>query len=663
MFTQTFIDIPPLMGASGRVSLPGSKSISNRVLLLAALSSGKTWVHDLLDSDDTQVMLNALSQMGCALEKKDSSVCITGIGGVLTNKSPMTLFLGNAGTAMRPLCAALSLLGANVTLTGVARMYERPIKDLVEALQQMGASIEYLKDPGFPPLALKASDIAIPPNIQVRGDVSSQFLTALLLALPLVSQSSDIHIEVLGELISKPYIEITLNLLAQFGVHVKRDAWRSFTIPQGSQYTSPGTIHVESDASSASYFIAAGALSRSSGSLRIQGLGENAIQGDIRFIDAARMMGAQITSGPNHLEIHASPNTLKGIDLDCNHIPDAAMTLVMMALFAKGETVLRNIGSWRVKETDRISAMVKECRKLGAQVEEGPDWIRVHPMQDDAWRRASIQTYDDHRMAMCFSLAAFNPSGKSIRIEDPKCVAKTFPNYFETLFDLVQPQEDVVPVICIDGPTASGKGTLAFEIAKTLGFHYLDSGALYRLSAFVATQKGIELELSNEKQIVDIVSKLSLRFEGTSIFVDGQEISQEIRSEAVGMNASKVSAMPALRTALVDLQRSFRRLPGLVADGRDMASVIFPTSPLKIYLTADALTRAKRRHKQLISMGIPANIDSLYADLKARDERDMSRAVAPLKPAADALLLDNSELSIEQSVEWVLNLWHSKNDV
>jgi 3-phosphoshikimate 1-carboxyvinyltransferase len=287
----------------------------------------------------------------------------------------------------------------------------------------------------------------------------------------------------------------------------------------------------------------------------------------------------------------------------------------------------------------------------------------VHPMQDDAWRRASIQTYDDHRMAMCFSLAAFNPSGKSIRIEDPKCVAKTFPNYFETLFDLVQPQEDVVPVICIDGPTASGKGTLAFEIAKTLGFHYLDSGALYRLSAFVATQKGIELELSNEKQIVDIVSKLSLRFEGTSIFVDGQEISQEIRSEAVGMNASKVSAMPALRTALVDLQRSFRRLPGLVADGRDMASVIFPTSPLKIYLTADALTRAKRRHKQLISMGIPANIDSLYADLKARDERDMSRAVAPLKPAADALLLDNSELSIEQSVEWVLNLWHSKNDV
>ena len=663
MFTQNFIDLPPLLGASGSVTLPGSKSISNRVLLLAALSEGSTWVHDLLDSDDTQVMLNALTLMGCELQRHENSVCITGLGGVLKNKSPMTLFLGNAGTAMRPLCAALSLLGANVTLTGVARMYERPIKDLVEALQQIGAKIDYLQDMGFPPLALQTSEIKIQSDIQVRGDVSSQFLTALLLALPLVSQTSDIRIQVLGELISKPYIEITLNLLAQFGVQVQRDEWRTFTIPKGSKYTSPGTIHVESDASSASYFIAAGALSKSQGTLKILGLGEHSIQGDIRFIDAARLMGANITTGANFLEIHANPEPLKGIDLDCNHIPDAAMTLVMMALFAKGETVLRNIGSWRVKETDRISAMVKECRKLGATVEEGPDWIRVQPLQDQHWRSASIHTYDDHRMAMCFSLAAFNSSGKTIRIEDPKCVAKTFPNYFETFFDLVQPQTDVVPVICIDGPTASGKGTLAFEIAKTLGFHYLDSGALYRLSAYAATQQGIELELHNQSQIVDLVSKLSLRFEGSSIFCDGKEISQEIRSEVVGMNASKVSAMPALRTALVDLQRSFRRLPGLVADGRDMASVIFPSSKLKIYLTADALTRAKRRHKQLISMGIPANIDSLYADLKARDERDMSRAVAPLKPAADALLLDNSDLSIEQSVEWVLNLWRSKNDV
>ena len=360
MFTQLYLDLPPFLSASGHVSLPGSKSISNRVLLLAALSEGQTWVHDLLDSDDTQVMLDALTQLGCDLQRKGSSVGITGIGGVLNNPSEMTLFLGNAGTAMRPLCAALSLLGANVTLTGVARMYERPIKDLVEALQQIGAKIDYLKDEGFPPLKLQPSKIDIQSAIEVRGDVSSQFLTALLLALPLVSHEADIQIKVVGELISKPYIEITLNLLAQFGVHVTRDEWRTFTIPKGSKYTSPQEIHVESDASSASYFIAAGALSKGHGTLRISGLGEHSIQGDIRFIEAARLMGAQITTGPNYLDIHASPKPLNGIDLDCNHIPDAAMTLVMMALFAKGETVLRNIGSWRVKDTDRIAAMAAE---------------------------------------------------------------------------------------------------------------------------------------------------------------------------------------------------------------------------------------------------------------------------------------------------------------
>ena len=661
MFSQPYLDLPPLKSASGSVALPGSKSISNRVLLLAALSEGQTWVHDLLDSDDTQVMLNALEQLGCHLIKEQHSVCITGLGGSLKNTAELTLFLGNAGTAMRPLCAALSLLGANVSMTGVQRMYERPIKDLVSALEQIGARIEYLQEPGFPPLRLQRSNIKINGPIKVRGDVSSQFLTALLLALPLVSQDSDIHIEVVGELISKPYIEITLNLLAQFGVQVERDEWRTFTITKGSKYISPGAIHIESDASSASYFIAAAALSEGTEVLKIQGIGAHSIQGDIRFVEAARLMGAQITMGPQHLEIKTNQRQLLGIDVDCNHIPDAAMTLVMMALFAKGETHLRNIGSWRVKETDRISAMAKECRKLGAAVEEGPDWLRIQPIQASQWRAASVHTYDDHRMAMCFSLAAFNPNAKTIRIEDPRCVGKTFPNYFETLFSLVQTQGDVIPVICIDGPTASGKGTLASKVAERLGFHYLDSGALYRLSAFLATEHGIELTLTQESAIVDLVSKLSLRFEGSSIFIDDREISQLIRSEEVGMNASKVSAMPLLRAALIDLQRSFKCLPGLVADGRDMASVIFPGSKLKIYLTADAMTRAKRRHKQLISMGITANIDNLYEDLKARDERDMTRLVAPLKPAADALLLDNSDLSIEQSVEWVLNWWQSKN--
>jgi 3-phosphoshikimate 1-carboxyvinyltransferase len=285
-------------------------------------------------------------------------------------------------------------------------------------------------------------------------------------------EGAGIVIEVVGELISKPYIDITLNLLQRFGVTVEREGWQRFTIPAGSRYTSPGTLHVEADASSASYFIALGALASEQG-VRIQGVGADSIQGDIRFMEAAEQMGAVIESGPNWVQTRRGAWPLKAIDLDCNHIPDAAMTLAVMALYADGPSTLRNIASWRVKETDRIAAMATEARKLGAQVEEGHDWIRIHPVQQ--WQAASIHTYDDHRIAMCFSLAAFNPAGLPVRIEDPKCVAKTFPDYFEALFALSHAAN--VPVICIDGPTASGKGTLAALVAQRLGYHYLDSGA------------------------------------------------------------------------------------------------------------------------------------------------------------------------------------------
>ena len=294
-------------------------------------------------------------------------------------------------------------------------------------------------------------------------------------------------IEVVGELISKPYIEITLNLLARFGIQVRRDGWQRFTIPAGSRYQSPGEIHVEADASSASYFIALGAIAPprpGAQGIRIQGVGAASIQGDIRFIDAAQAMGARVASGPNWLEVSRGAWPLKAIDLDCNHIPDAAMTLAVMALYADGTTTLRNIASWRVKETDRIAAMARELRKLGATVEEGADFIRVTPPASPAqWAAASIHTYDDHRVAMCFSLAAFNPAGLPVRIEDPKCVAKTFPDYFEALFSLAQAAPGRLPVICVDGPTASGKGTLAGRVARKLGYHFLDSGALYRVTA------------------------------------------------------------------------------------------------------------------------------------------------------------------------------------
>ena len=657
MFSTEFLDLPALDSAAGTVLLPGSKSISNRVLLLAALSSGTTVVQDLLDSDDTRVMLDALRALGCGVKHAGANVEITGLGEHAPAQHAR-LFLGNAGTAMRPLTAALAVIGGEFELSGVARMHERPIGDLVDALRQLGCQVDYLGTEGYPPLRIGRPNLQLGAPIRVRGDVSSQFLTALLLALPLAARQA-IVIEVVGELISKPYVEITLNLLARFGIQVQREGWQRFTIPAGSRYRSPGTIHVEADASSASYFVALGAIAAQGGDrVRVAGVGEDSIQGDIRFIDAARQMGAQVQGGPNFLEVSRGAWPLKAIDLDCNHIPDAAMTLAVMALFADGPSTLRNIASWRVKETDRLAAMTTELRKLGAEVTEGPDFLRVAPPAD--WKAASIHTYDDHRVAMCFSLAAFNPSGVPVRIEDPKCVAKTFPDYFESLFSVVATTAQHIPVICVDGPTASGKGTLASQLAHELGYHYLDSGALYRITALAALQSGLALDVAHEHSIAKMAETLPVRFLGGRILLGEVDVTEAIRTEEAGMNASRVSALPAVRTALVALQQGFRRLPGLVADGRDMGTVIFPDAPMKVYLTASAAQRAERRHKQLISKGISTTIDALRADLEARDARDSSRAVAPLKPAEDALLLDNSSQTVEESVAQVLRWWDDK---
>jgi 3-phosphoshikimate 1-carboxyvinyltransferase len=672
MFSTAFLDLPPLEEAAGTVPLPGSKSISNRVLLLAALSGGTTVVHDLLDSDDTRVMLDALRALGCSVVHRGGAVEITGLGASV--RPPATvhpepverqatpaakrLFLGNAGTAMRPLTAALALLGGDFEVSGVARMHERPIGDLVDALRQLGCRIDYLGNEGYPPLKIHpAPALQLDTPIQVRGDVSSQFLTALLMALPLVA-TRDIAIEVVGELISKPYIEITLNMLEQFGITVRREGWQRFTIPAGSRYRSPGEIHVEADASSASYFVALGAIAAVGQPVRIEGVGASSIQGDIRFVEAARQMGAAVTSGPNWLQVQRGAWPLHAVDLDCNHIPDAAMTLAVMALYADGTTTLRNIASWRVKETDRLAAMATELRKLGAQVEEGADFLRVTPPQ--SWRAAAIHTYDDHRMAMCFALAAFNPAGAHVRILDPKCVAKTFPDYFEALFSVARTGTPHIPVLCVDGPTASGKGTLASEVAHRLGYHYLDSGALYRITGLAARRAGLDLDVAHEHTIAKMAEALPIVFTGGRVLLAGVDVTEAIRTEEAGMDASRVSALPAVRTALVALQQSFRKLPGLVADGRDMGTVIFPDAPLKVYLTASAAQRAERRYKQLISKGIPTTLPALRADLEARDARDSNRAVAPLKPAEDALLLDNSGQTVEESVAQVLKWWDEK---
>jgi 3-phosphoshikimate 1-carboxyvinyltransferase len=486
---MTYLDLGPVASVGGAVRLPGSKSISNRMLLLAGRAAGETRLRDVLDSDDTRHMLEALRTLGvrCHGEGADC-VRIAGVAGRFPVREA-ELHLGNAGTAFRPLTAVLAVLGGDYRLSGVARMHERPIGDLVDALRGAGAHIDYMAQPGYPPLRTREGTLDLAAPVRVRGNISSQFVTALLIALPLARRECELEIE--GELISKPYVEMTLNTLGRFGVNVKRQGWSRFFVPATSGYRSPGEVFVEGDASSASYFLAAGAIGglRGGGPVRVEGVGGNSIQGDVRFTETLERMGARITLGENWIEATAGEEArrrgkLRALDADLNHIPDAAMTAAVAALFADGPSTLRNIGSWRVKETDLIAAMATELRKFGAGVEEGADYLRITPppglpltptVSPSTGRGSNtspasrhpppgvplaptlsptrgevasspaashlpppvaVDTYDDHRIAMCFSLVAL--AGIPVRINDPECVRKTFPQYFDVLASISQ---------------------------------------------------------------------------------------------------------------------------------------------------------------------------------------------------------------------------------
>ncbi|MDR3159077.1 MAG: bifunctional 3-phosphoshikimate 1-carboxyvinyltransferase/cytidylate kinase [Zoogloeaceae bacterium] len=654
---MTFLDLPQMISASGSVCLPGSKSISNRALLLAALADGITEIENLLASDDTARMREALRTLGVKADDLGAGKWrIHGCAGRIPARRA-ELFLGNAGTAFRSLTAVLALADGDYTLTGVSRMQERPIGDLVDALRQLGAQIGYPGNAGYPPLRIRKRKAGEEGQggkvVRVRGDVSSQFLTGLLLALPLTGKKTTV--EVTGALISRPYVEITLELMARFGVLVERQGEQSFTLPAAARYVAPGAFHVESDASSASYFLALGAIGATDEGVRVEGVGRKSIQGDVRFAEALAGMGAKIEMGEHWMRASAPADGLRGITLDCNHIPDAAMTLAVAALFAKGKTRIENIASWRVKETDRIAAMAKELGKLGARVEEGENYLCVTPPDaEHPARAAMIDTYDDHRMAMCFSLASF---AAPLRIHNPECVAKTFPEYFRHFVRVAHP----APVIAIDGPTASGKGTVSARVAAALGFHYLDSGALYRLVALAARDAGVDWQ--DEAGLSALAAALDAAFLAGRVLLNGREVSDALRSEAISSAASRVAAFPAVRAALLFRQRAFHRAPGLVGDGRDMASVVFPAAPLKIFLTASAHVRAERRCRQLLENGQDADRAAILADLKARDDRDRNRPVAPLRQEADARLLDTDALDIESAVAQALAWWRETKSV
>ncbi|MFP8967049.1 3-phosphoshikimate 1-carboxyvinyltransferase [Pokkaliibacter sp. CJK22405] len=416
------LTLPPVTTARGEVTLPGSKSLSNRILLLAALAEGETHITNLLDSDDIRHMLTALKQLGVSYRLSDdrTQCWMTGQGQAISAEQAQSLYLGNAGTAMRPLAAALCLGQGEFELTGEPRMKERPIGDLVDCLRQAGAQIDYLENENYPPLRIHAAGLK-GGEVSIKGNISSQFLTAILMAAPYAESTLTIRVD--GELVSRPYIDITLDVMAKFGVNVAQPDSNTFVVTEGQKYQSPGQIMVEGDASSASYFLAAGAIG--GGPVRVHGTGTASVQGDARFAEVLELMGAQVTWNDTWIEVSGN-GQLKGVDVDLNHIPDAAMTIATAALFAEGETCIRNIYNWRVKETDRLFAMATELRKVGATVEEGEDFIRIQPPA--SLTDAAIDTYNDHRMAMCFALASFGTA--SITINDPGCTSKTFPTFF-----------------------------------------------------------------------------------------------------------------------------------------------------------------------------------------------------------------------------------------
>jgi 3-phosphoshikimate 1-carboxyvinyltransferase len=566
---------------------------------------------------------------------------VEGCGGAFPVRDA-DLFMGNAGTAIRPLTAALALSGGHYRLSGVPRMHERPIGDLVDGLLQIGADVRYTGNSGFPPLAIHPAAVKLDAPIRLRGDVSSQFLTALLMALPLTGQRGGDRDEHRADLqaLRRDHAEPD-GALRRHGR--TRGLGALHDSCGGSAYRSPGVLHVEGDASAASYFLAAGAIG--GGPVRVEGVGRGSIQGDVRLPMRWRSDGCAHRPGARTLDRGVAGRERPAQGLRPRPEPHSRRgdDAGRGGAVCRRPCRLRNIASWRVKETDRITAMATELRKLGALVEEGDDHIAVSPAPT-LTAGAAIDTYDDHRMAMCFSLAALG--GVPVTINDPACVNKTFPDYFDAFAEIA------APVIAIDGPSASGKGTVAERVAAALGYHYLDSGSLYRLTALAGLRAGKALD--DEAGLAAVAASLPARFSAGRIYLNEDDVTDAIRTEEISVGASKVAALPAVRAALLSRQRAYRRFPGLVADGRDMASVVFPGAVAKVFLTASAAARAERRYKQLIAKGMPANMHALLQDLQDRDARDAQRSVAPLRQCDDADLVDTTELDIEAAVSAVM---------
>tara|TARA_Y100000996_G_scaffold410634_1_gene393361 strand:- start:2114 stop:4027 length:1914 start_codon:yes stop_codon:yes gene_type:complete len=634
------LTIDPLVEPpNARIDLPGSKSITNRALVVAGLADGESELAGVLFSEDTHVMMDSLQKMGVGIRQNLNglSVSISGTGGSL-ERPEETLWVHQSGTTARFCLPLAALCGQEVTIDGDEQIKNRPHEELCKALQSLGAQIEYLEAPNSFPLVVNGKDLQ-GGQISLNGGISSQFISALLLAAPCFPDQLELNID--GDLVSRPYIDMTISVMQAFGAQVQRVNDRRYVVsPTGYRNS---RYEIEPDASAASYFFAAAAIS--GGSITIEGLGSRSIQGDTRFVDIVEKMGAKVVRSDNALSVTGT-GSLIGIDASMKEISDTVPTLAAIAPLASGPTVISDVAFIARKESDRVTALITELRKIGVQAEKTETGMVIYPGEV---QEGTVHTYDDHRIAMAFAILGLVVPG--ITLDSPQCVAKTFPSFFDVLDQVRVAGDAKLSILAIDGPAGSGKSTLAKQVAKQLSLEYLDTGAMYRSVAAVALAQSASLD--DEAEIAEIAERINIRFDDGRVYVDDDDLTEAIRSPEVNAAVSQVAANPGVRSIMRRQQRSWARVRGGgVLEGRDIGSVVFPEARLKVYVTATPEERARRR-----SLESGRSVEDIMEEILQRDTKDSTRGDSPLVADQEAVVIDTTGKTIQETSDYIEGLF------
>ena len=634
------LTIDPLVEPpNARLDLPGSKSITNRALVVAGLADGESELAGVLFSQDTHVMMDSLQKMGVGIRQSpnDLSVSISGTGGSL-QRPEEALWVHQSGTTARFCLPLAALCGQEVTIDGDEQIKNRPHGELCKALQSLGAQVEYLEAPNSFPLVVNGKHLQ-GGEISLNGGISSQFISALLLAAPCFPDQLELNID--GDLVSRPYIDMTISVMQAFGAQVQRVNDRRYVIsPTGYRNS---RYEIEPDASAASYFFAAAAIS--GGSITVEGLGSQSIQGDTGFVDIVEKMGAKVVRSDNALSVTGT-GSLIGIDASMKEISDTVPTLAAIAPLATGPTVISDVAFIAEKESDRVTALITELRKIGVQAEKTETGMVIYPGEV---QKGTIHTYDDHRIAMAFSILGLVVPG--ITLDSPQCVAKTFPSFFDVLDQVRVAGDAKLNILAIDGPAGSGKSTLAKQVAKQLSLEYLDTGAMYRSVAAVALAQSASLD--DEAEIAEIAEGINIRFDGGRVYVDDDDLTEAIRSPEVNAAVSQVAANPGVRSVMRRQQRSWARVRGGgVLEGRDIGSVVFPEARLKVYVTATPEERARRR-----SLESGRSVEDIMEEILQRDTKDSTRGDSPLVADQEAVVIDTTGKTIQETSDYIERLF------